>query len=66
VAVDAGGPATTVVTGHDGPFGLAVDASHIYWANIGDNTIKEAPLAGGPATTVVTSQGVPAGVAVGP
>jgi len=43
---------------------VAVDSSHIYWANYLGGTINEAPLAGGTATTLVTGQSDPVGVAV--
>jgi hypothetical protein len=45
---------------------VAVDASHIYWADSGNGTINETPLTGGPVTTLVTGQPSPVGVAVSP
>ena len=46
---------------------LAVDGSHIYWANNDlTGTINEAPLTGCPVTTLVTGQPSPVGVAVSP
>ena len=63
-----GGTPTTLVTGQIFPAGVAVDASHIYWADTGKTgfpgTIWEAPLTGSPATIVATGQDNPAGVAV--
>jgi hypothetical protein len=64
----AGGTPTTLVTGQIFPAGVAVDASHIYWADTGKTgfpgTIWEAPLTGSPAAIVATGQDNPAGVAV--
>src|SRR5712692_6513475 len=58
---------TTIVTGQNDPYGVAVGASHIYWA--GDSgpsngTIMEANLDGTGVTTLVTGLDHPAGVAV--
>ena len=41
-------------------------SSHIYWADSGDGTIKEASLSGGPVTSLFTGQDNPVGVAVSP
>jgi sugar lactone lactonase YvrE len=48
--------------------GVAVDSSHIYWANGVTNTgtINKANLDGTGVTTVASSQQTPRGVAVGP
>ncbi|MGA7420360.1 MAG: choice-of-anchor D domain-containing protein, partial [Acidimicrobiales bacterium] len=43
---------------------ISGSAGHIYWANQGDGTIKEAPVSGGTATTLVSGQKNPFGVAV--
>jgi hypothetical protein len=61
----AGGPATTLVTGQNGPVGVAVDSSHIYWADNGAGTIDETNRDGtGGVTTLVTGQNYPVTVAV--
>ncbi len=39
------------------PGDLAVDATHVYWANLGDKTIVRAPLEGGATTIVVADAG---------
>lgn len=58
-----GGMVTTLVTGENGPTGVAVDSSYVYWSTVGGD-IKRAPLSGGTATTLVSNQVNPAGVAV--
>jgi len=45
---------------------VAVDASHIYWANQFGFAINEALLTGGTPTTLVNKSATPVGVAVGP
>jgi hypothetical protein len=55
-----------LVFGQNKPWGVAVDNSHIYWADQANGTIEEAPLAGGTATPLITGQNQPTGVAVGP
>ena len=53
-----------IATGQDDPAGVAVDASHLYWASAGDNAVVEASLDGSSAHTIVTNQDEPFGVAV--
>jgi hypothetical protein len=38
----AGGTPASLVTGQLSPEGVAIDASHVYWASSGDGPIKEA------------------------
>jgi sugar lactone lactonase YvrE len=47
---------------------VAVDSSHVYWANGVNNTgtINKANLDGTGVTTLATGQQTPRGVAVGP
>ena len=58
---------TTIVTGQNGPYGVAAGVSHIYWS--GDSgpsngTIMSANLDGTGVTTLITGQSSPDGVAV--
>ena len=43
---------------------MAVDSSHLYWANAGDGTIHRANLDGGNPQVIVGGQNHPFGVAV--
>jgi hypothetical protein len=68
-----GSPPTPIVTpiaiGQNvtGPLGVAVDSSHLYWANqSGLGNIIEANLDGTNPLTIATNQNGPSGVAVGP
>jgi hypothetical protein len=47
---------------------VAVDSSHLYWANYGNGTINECSLTDcrGTETSPVTGQNAPIAVAVGP
>ncbi|HEX6488709.1 MAG TPA: DUF5050 domain-containing protein [Candidatus Dormibacteraeota bacterium] len=61
--LDGSNPAT-IVTGQNAPQGVAVNASHMYWAN-DDGSIVEANLDGSnPATIVPQSSFAPAGLAL--
>ena len=58
-----------IVTGQTFPSGVAADASHVYWADdgnetTGNGTISEAGPDGASPHAIVTGQTVPAGVAV--
>lgn len=60
---------TFLVEDQQGPYGVAVNSGHIYWANYGtsfghNGTIMEASLNGGDVETLVTGQNEPHGVAV--
>ena len=45
------------------PFGIAVEASHIYWTDLANGTVNEANLDGSSAHIIVTGQNQPAGMA---
>jgi sugar lactone lactonase YvrE len=55
-----------VVTGQSGMFGIAVDATHLYWAATGDDAIMRSDLDGTNVTTLVSDAvgSHPYGVAV--
>jgi sugar lactone lactonase YvrE len=56
-----------IVSNQNSPWGVAVDASHIYWTNNeGDGTIWRANLDGSDPQEIVTGQSIPFGVAVDP
>ncbi|HEY6459805.1 MAG TPA: hypothetical protein VIY73_06625, partial [Polyangiaceae bacterium] len=59
LAGTAGGPPTTLASGQDGPHGIAVDGSNVYWTNQGDGfdpdgSVMKVPLAGGTPTTLAS------------
>jgi hypothetical protein len=54
----------TLITGLPVPEGVAVDSSHIYWANFDDGTINEANLDGSNPQALITGQNFPDSVAV--
>lgn len=62
VAVTGGTP-VMLDQGLEGPFGLAIDATNVYYTNAGGGRIKSVPIAGGTATVLATDQ-VPLGIAV--
>jgi sugar lactone lactonase YvrE len=62
--LDGSGVMDTLVTDLGAPWGVAVDSSHIYWANAVANTIMESNLDGSGVTTLVTGQDDPLGLAV--
>lgn len=47
-----------------GPQGIAIDATRVYWANKNDGTIKAVPLAGGMPTVIACGQEKPQNVVV--
>jgi hypothetical protein len=57
-----------IVPGQDGPWGVAVDGSYLYWANAGETpnsgTINRAGLDGSDPQAIVPGQDFPYGVAV--
>ena len=54
-----------IVTGQDFPYGVAVNASSLYWVNRGDNTVHLANLDGSNPQTLGSGQGA-WGLAVSP
>jgi hypothetical protein len=56
--------AHVIVSGLDDPAGVAVNSTHIYWADFRAGAIMEASLNGTGVKTLVTGQNSPVGVAV--
>jgi hypothetical protein len=55
----------TFITGANGPYGIAVDASYIYWANYNTNAIARANLDGtGVNQSFITGVNGPEGIAI--
>jgi hypothetical protein len=59
-----GGATTIVANGQNQPYGIAVDATNIYWVTYGDGTVMRSPLAGGPPVQVASQQFSPEAIAL--
>jgi hypothetical protein len=66
VVVLDGSGRQTIVTGQSQPGGVAVDATHLYWATSDNGTIWRANLDDSNPQTLATGQDNPWGVAVSP
>ena len=63
--LDGSSPNQSFITGASGPCGVAVNSSHIYWANSSTGTIGRANLDGtSPDQNIVSGADTPCGVAV--
>ncbi len=56
--------ATTLASGPSGPYGIAVDATSVYWTNSTGGAVMKVPLDGGVATTLASGQSGPFDIAV--
>lgn len=59
-----GGTAQVLVSDPGHVWGVAVDATHVYWGNSVTGTVSRRALAGGPTTVLATGQGQVVDVAV--
>src|SRR5258705_103904 len=62
---DGTGANQSFITGVNGPYGVAVDGSHVYWGNLNGNTIGRADLDGSnPNQSFIGGASSPRGLAV--
>ncbi len=61
--VTAGAP-VPLATGQASPHGVAIDATHVYWTNRGDGTVRKVPRGGGKAVIVAKNQVAPGAIVV--
>jgi hypothetical protein len=54
-----------IASSQSSPWGIAIDATTVFWTNTGDGTVKMAPISGaGPVTTLASGQSDPMSVVV--
>jgi hypothetical protein len=54
--IGAAGAVTTLTSGQNNPWGVAVDDTYIYWSNLGNNTVYRANLDGTGQTTLAAGE----------
>jgi hypothetical protein len=59
-----GGAATTLASNEGRVFGIAFDATRVYWTAMDASSVRSAPIGGGPVTTLAAGQESPFGIAV--
>ena len=59
-----GGTPVTLAQGLQNPWGIALDATNVYFSNAGGGTIKSVPIAGGNVTVLASGLLQPEGIAV--
>lgn len=60
----AGGAVTTLATGLNGPFGIAVDATSVYFTEEGSGNVKKVPIGGGVVSVLASGLKNPQYIAV--
>lgn len=59
-----GGTPVVLASGQDGPAGIAIDSSRVYWTNIRSGTVMTVSLGGGTPIALASGQDLPRQIAV--